>query len=198
MSGVRGAVLAGGAASRFDGRPKGLETVGGIRILDRAVAALQRATGEPPLLVANHPGAAAWRPDLRVVPDRRPGQGTLGGILTAVLDAPAPVLVVAWDMPFLAPGLLERLAAGLAGADACLPESGGRRGVEPLCAAYGPACAEPIARALDRADRRAIAFHEDVRVAIVPLETVRRYGEPERLFFNVNTASDLRHANGLP
>ena len=40
-------------------------------------------------LVANAPGAAEWRRDLRVVADRRPGAGTLGGLLTAVLEAPA-------------------------------------------------------------------------------------------------------------
>ena len=36
---VRGAILAGGGATRFDGRPKGLERVGGTRILDRLVDA---------------------------------------------------------------------------------------------------------------------------------------------------------------
>jgi molybdopterin-guanine dinucleotide biosynthesis protein A len=134
---------------------------------------------------------------LRVVPDVQAGAGTLGGILTAVREAPAPVLVVAWDMPFVPPELLRVLAAGLDTADVCLPASGGRRGVEPLCAAYGPACAEPIERAIRQGDLRAIAFHAEVRVGIVPPADVGRFGEPERLFFNVNTAADLRHANGL-
>ena len=39
---IRGAVLAGGGATRFDRRPKGLETVGGVRILDRLVGVLPR------------------------------------------------------------------------------------------------------------------------------------------------------------
>ncbi|MDQ5839789.1 MAG: NTP transferase domain-containing protein, partial [Chloroflexota bacterium] len=34
---VRGAILAGGGATRFGGKPKGLELVGGERILDRLV-----------------------------------------------------------------------------------------------------------------------------------------------------------------
>jgi molybdopterin-guanine dinucleotide biosynthesis protein A len=149
------------------------------------------------LLVANAPEAGAWRPDLRVVPDVRPGAGTLGGILTAIREAPAPVLVVAWDMPFVPVELLRLVAAGLDTADVSVPASAGRRGVEPLCAGYGPACAGPIEQAIERGDLRAIAFHDAVRVGIVPLEAVRRFGEPERLFFNVNTAADLRHANGL-
>ncbi len=191
---LRGAVLAGGAASRFGGRPKGLERVGGRRILDRVVEALTEATGRLPILVANAPDAADWRPGLRVVADRRPDTGTLGGLYTAVLEAPAPVLAVAWDMPFVPAGLLARLAAGLGQADAVLPASGGRRGMEPLAAAYGPACRPAMERALARGDYRAIAFHGDVRVGILSADEVGAFGEPERLFFNVNTADDLIRA----
>ena len=155
------------------------------------------AFGGPPLLVANAPEAAAWRPDLRVVPDVRPGLGSLGGIYTAVVEAPAPVVVVAWDMPFVSESLLGRLAEGLREHDACLPQSDGRRGVEPLCAAYGPACREAIARSLDEGDRRAIAFHDRIAVGILPLSEVARYGDPELLFFNVNTADDLTRTDEL-
>lgn len=179
------------------GIPKGLLPVGGHRILDRLVASFEEALGSKPLLVANAPDAAEWRRDLRVVADRRPGTGTLGGLLTAVLEAPAPVVCVAWDMPFVPPGLLRELAAGLEQADVCIPASGGRRGMEPLCAAYGPRSGQAMADALDRGDLRAIAFHDSVRVAVLPESSVRRFGEPEQLFFNVNTADELAQANGM-
>jgi molybdopterin-guanine dinucleotide biosynthesis protein A len=195
---VRGAVLAGGGATRFGGRPKGLELVGGERILDRLVSVFERALGSPPLLVANAPGAADWRPDLRVVPDVRAGLGSLGGIYTAVLEAPAPVVCVAWDMPFVTPDLVRALAGGLEDYDAFLPESEGRRGVEPLCAAYAPACAAAIAARLDAGDLRAIGFHQSIRMGRMPLDAVRQLGDPARLFFNVNTADDLAKAGTLP
>jgi molybdopterin-guanine dinucleotide biosynthesis protein A len=179
------------------GAPKGLLEVGGQRILDRLVSTFEDALGSLPLLVANAQDAATWRFDLRVVADRRPGSGTLGGLLTAVLEAPAPVVCVAWDMPFVAAGLIRELARGLADADVCIPASGGRRGVEPLCAGYGPATGPAMAAALDRGDLRAIAFHEAVRVERLPEAVIRRFGEPERLFFNVNTADDLVRANGM-
>jgi molybdopterin-guanine dinucleotide biosynthesis protein A len=191
------AILAGGGATRFGGRPKGLETVAGRRILDRLVDACVAALGREPLLVANDPQATSWRPDLRVVPDVVPGLGALGGILTAVTLAPAPVVCVAWDMPFVTPPLLRALAEGLDGADACLPESGGRRGLEPLCAAYGPACESAIRRALAANDHRAIAFHPFVRVAILKVDRVRTFGDPAILFFNVNTTGDLARAQEL-
>ncbi|HEU4587665.1 MAG TPA: molybdenum cofactor guanylyltransferase [Gemmatimonadales bacterium] len=194
---MTGVILAGGGATRFGGRPKGLELVGGMRILDRLVAEFTAALGHEPLLVANAPDAPSWRAGLRVVPDARPGLGSLGGIYTAVLEGPAPVVCVAWDMPFVSAALIRRLADGLAEYDALLPESDGRRGVEPLCAAYGPACTAAIAASLDRGDLRAIGFHRDVRVGTLPLDEVRRLGDPERLFFNVNTADDLAKAEAL-
>jgi len=155
------------------------------------------ALGGPPLLVANAPEAPGWRPDLRVIPDARAGLGSLGGIYTAVLEAPAPVVVVAWDMPFVTPELIARLADGLHGYDAFLPESGGPRGLEPLCAAYGPACGDAIARQLEAGDLRAVGFHAAIRLGILPLADVERLGHPALLFLNVNTAADLARADGL-
>jgi molybdopterin-guanine dinucleotide biosynthesis protein A len=200
---MRGAVLAGGAASRYGGVPKGLLEVGGRRILDRVVDAVQAVTGEPPLLVANAPDAASWRPDLTTIPDVRPGFGSLGGIYTAVTAGPAPVLCVAWDMPFVPEALLRALADGAAAGnyDAFLPESSGRRGLEPLCAVYGPACGPAIERRLERGDLKAISFHADVRVGILSLAEVRQAAgggdEPDELFFNVNTPDDLARAEAL-
>ena len=194
---VRGAILAGGGATRFGGKPKGLELVGGRRILDRLVEVMSSALGELPLLVANAPEAIHWRTDLRTVPDVRPALGALGGIYTAVLEAPAPVVCVAWDMPFVSESLIQALAQGLQHHDAVLPQSTGRRGVEPLCAGYGPACSDAIAQSLAAGDLRAIGFHDRIKVGILPLEDVRRLADPELLFFNVNTADDLARADQL-
>ncbi|HEX5635171.1 MAG TPA: molybdenum cofactor guanylyltransferase [Gemmatimonadales bacterium] len=191
---MRGVILAGGGATRFGGKPKGLEVVGGRRILDRLVDIMGDAFGAPPLLVANAPDAAGWHPGLEVVPDARPGFGALGGIHTAVVSGPAPVVLAAWDMPFVTAALLRRLAEGLEGADACLPESGGRRGVEPLCAAYGPGCRAAIEASLAEGDLRAIGFHRHIGVTILPLDVVRRFGEPDVLFSNVNTPDELAAA----
>lgn len=171
--------------------------MGGERILDRLVTVMTAALGAPPLLVANSPDAPSWRPDLRVVPDVIPGAGSLGGIYTTVVKAPAPVVCVAWDMPFVPAGLIEELAARLDRYDAVLPESGGPRGIEPLAAAYGPACGNAIRASIDAGDLRAVAFHPSITCGILPLADVRQYGDPELLFFNVNTAGDLAKANEL-
>jgi molybdopterin-guanine dinucleotide biosynthesis protein A len=197
MAIIHGAILAGGAARRMAGIPKGLLSVGGLRILDRLVAAFLEGLGSLPLLVANAPEAGSWRADLRVVPDRNPGGGTLAGLLTAVLESPAPVVVVAWDMPFVTASLIKALGEDLSLADVVIPASGGRRGVEPLCAGYGPATGPAMASALERGDLRAIAFHEAVRVRVMPEVELRAFGDPARMFFNVNTPDDLVRANGM-
>jgi molybdopterin-guanine dinucleotide biosynthesis protein A len=194
---MRGAVLAGGLASRFEGKPKGLERVGGDRILDRVVSAVSAATGEAPLLIANAPDAGTWRPDLQTVKDRIPDQGSLGGIYTAVTAGEGPVLLVAWDMPFVPVGLLEALVEESAGFDVFLPDSGGRRGVEPLCGVYGPGCEQPIRQRLEQGDRRAIGFHDAVRAGTLSRSAVERHGDIATMFFNVNTADELRRAEEL-
>jgi len=107
------------------------------------------------------------------------------------------VLCVAWDMPFVSAELLRALLLGAPGHDAFLPESDSRRGVEPLCAVYGPACGAAIERQLARGDLKAIGFHADVKVGTLPLERVRAFGEPAMLFFNVNTPEDLEQAETL-
>jgi molybdopterin-guanine dinucleotide biosynthesis protein A len=190
-----GVVLAGGLATRYGGRPKGLERVDGVRIIDRVADAL-RATTDDLLLIANHPDASAWLPGVRVASDVRPDAGSLGGIHAAIVRASRPVLVVAWDMPFVPPGLLTALRAlGERGFDAAVPESDSQRGVEPLCAYYTPACVGAIERRLDVGDRRAIAFHQDVRIARLDAATVARYGDRARLFLNVNAPDDLVRAD---
>ena len=197
MTGCTGVILAGGAASRYGGRPKGLERVGGRRVIDRVADALRDAA-DTLLLIANDPAAHEWLPGLPLAPDVRTNCGSLGGIHAAIVCAGQPVLVVAWDMPFVPAGLLRALRDAGARADAALPESGSRRGVEPLCAYYSPACVPAIERRLDANDMRVISFFEDVRVERLPEREVRRFGDPAVLFMNVNAPDDLalaeRHA----
>jgi molybdopterin-guanine dinucleotide biosynthesis protein A len=168
-----------------------------MRILDRLVETFTEALGEPPLLIANIPGAPDWYPGLRVIPDIRPGLGALGGIHTAIVAAPAPVVLAAWDMPFVSADLIRALAAGLDSHDAYVPESHGPHGMEPLCAAYGPACRAAIETCMEHGDLRAIAFHQAINAGILPLDRVRELGDPARLFFNLNTPDDLPEANAL-
>ncbi len=192
-----GVILAGGEASRYGGHPKGLEPVGGRRIIDRVADALARAADDL-LLIANLPEAGRWLPGVRHAADVRPGVGSLGGLHAALSHAPGAVLVVAWDMPFVPAALLQALRTlGEGGYDVAVPESDSRRGVEPMCAWYAPPCRDAIERAIDRDDRRVIGFFDEVRVGRLEAAAVRGFGPPERLFLNVNTPDELQRAQAL-
>lgn len=191
MSACTGVILAGGQSSRYGGRPKGLERVHGERVIDRVAAVLGGVT-DSLLLIANDPSATEWLPDVRVASDVRAGIGSLGGIHAALVHAGTAVIVVAWDMPFVPAGLLAELRELGEDADVVAPESGSsRRGLEPLCAYYSQACVAPIERAIDADDRRVIGFFDQVRVARLGIEDVRKYGDPDRLFMNVNSPDEL-------
>ncbi|MCZ6915174.1 MAG: molybdenum cofactor guanylyltransferase [Gemmatimonadetes bacterium] len=194
---MKSAILAGGAATRFDGKPKGLEKVGGERILDRLIRSVQVASGSAPLLVANDDRAATWAEGLTVKKDLMPGCGALGGIYTALAESTEPVLIVAWDMPFIPGELLELLIKNAGEYDVYLPESLGPRGVEPLCGVYGPGATNPLLAALVDEDFRTDSFHDKVRVGSLPLDDVKRFGDPETIFFNVNSPSELEQAEEL-
>jgi molybdopterin-guanine dinucleotide biosynthesis protein A len=174
-----------------------LERVGGERMLDRVVQALQAASGQAPLLVANAAHAARWRPDLTVRRDLLPNCGSLGGIYTALSAGEGPVLVLAWDMPLVPVELLEALVRQANGDDVFLPEGLGRHGLEPLCAVYGPGCIAAIRTQLESEDFQATAFHARVKVGRLAIQDVARFGSPDTIFFNVNTAADLTKAEEL-
>ena len=193
---VSGAIVAGGQSTRFGGLPKGLFPVGGVRIIDRVAAAL-RAVVRNIVIIANDPEANRWLPGVPVHRDERRERGSLVGLHTAISHASGPVLVVAWDMPFVAPELLALIMSGwTAQASAVVPE--GPRGPEPMCALYTPACRPVTERALARGDLRlGSVLMELPGLARIPLDRVSTVGDPTRLFFNVNRQADLELAEQM-
>ena len=77
-----GAVLAGGASSRM-GTDKAFIEIEGEPMVVRAVGALQ-AAGAVPVLVVGGDDARLSALGLDHVPDRHPGEGPLGGVITAL------------------------------------------------------------------------------------------------------------------
>jgi molybdopterin-guanine dinucleotide biosynthesis protein A len=187
-----GAILAGGRATRFGGAAKGLEQVGGRRIIDRVADALREACDDL-MLVANDDAAGSWLSGVRVVRDVRPGAGALGGIHAALSASDDAVLVLSWDAPNVPGGLLRALreAGEFDDADAAVPSSASPWGFEPLCAWYGPHCRAAVERALDAGENHAGGWQSGVATLRVDASP---WGDPNWLFFNVNTAEDLVRA----
>lgn len=200
MSAMRcvGVLLAGGAARRFRGMPKGLALVDGLRIADRALAALRGATDRQ-IVVANDARAAHWFPGMRIVADAEEGLGPLQGLRTALAAADGePVVVVAWDMPFVTAALLGALrSVGEAGAPAVVPIGGTVPRVEPLCAYYGTGALATCDALLARGERRAAALHEALSGACtLGGAALSAFGDPARLLLSVDTLDDLAMLGG--
>ena len=199
-----GVILAGGESRRY-GSPKALAEVDGRRIIDRVIEGMG-AVVDNLLIMANEPDLFA-DVNLPTMPDRRPGLGALGGLHAALLAAQAAgrpgVLTIACDMPFPPTALLRRLrdecfgASGSQVPDVVVPESRGRRGMEPLLGAYRVSCIPAIEKSLDEGDRRMVGFHEEILLRRVPLADVEGLCDPETAFLNVNTPEDRERAERL-
>jgi molybdopterin-guanine dinucleotide biosynthesis protein A len=150
------------------------------------------------VLLANDAEAAHWLPGIRVLPDAHAGAGGLAGV-EAALQSGRDALVVAWDMPFVNTKLLELLIADAreANADVALPDSDSPYGFEPFCAYYAARVRPALSAFLENGGGAAREFIARVNSRRVPLSVSQRAGDPDRLFFSVNTPDDLRRARAI-
>lgn len=187
MIGVAGAVLVGGRSTRM-GRDKALIEIDGIPMA-RRVAEVLRLAGCHPVFAVGPPELAAG---LDVVGDQHPGEGPLGGILTALHAAPLqPVLVLACDLLWIDAVTVGAVLA--AAAEVGLEPAGSpvtphvfmacaaRR--EPLCALWTPAARIELQRSFDAGER---AVHRAAEHLVVREVQVGAQGVT-----NVNAPHDL-------
>jgi molybdopterin-guanine dinucleotide biosynthesis protein A len=194
---VSGVIMAGGVSRRL-GRNKALEHIGGRTLIERVIDSLAPLTTEVLVVVARPEQARALLlpPSIRVVSDRYPGRGSLGGIFTGVDASTQPwSLVVACDMPFLNRDLLRHLIDQSTNVDAVVPRLGGQP--EPLHALYSKACLGPMERMLQAGDLKIAPLFEAVRVRYVNEGTIDRIDPRHLSFFNINTKADLEEAQRL-
>lgn len=167
--------------------------LGTRRIVDRVLDALADAADEV-LVIANDAAIQRELPGVPIHTDSRPERGSLIGLYSGVSRAGEAALVVAWDMPFVTAGLLRELRrVGEAGDVAVVPE--GPRGPEPLCAYYPRSCAETMHHRIASGALRLSALVDALPTRVrLPLADVARFGDPERLFANINSPLDLEAA----
>jgi molybdenum cofactor guanylyltransferase len=145
--------------------------------LSAAIAEAVRQAAGSATLVGN--------PALGGIADRYPGEGPLGGILTALEHTTAEWnLIVACDLPQLTPAFLARLldTAEASDCDALLPHSAGGR-PEPLCAVYRRGARETL-------EARFRAGIRKVTMALEGLGVYRLEVTEVLQFQNVNTPED--------
>jgi molybdenum cofactor guanylyltransferase len=176
-----GAVLCGGASRRM-GRDKTLIEVGGRAMACRVADAVRLAGCDPVVAVGGDPdGLAAL--DLAAIADAFPGEGPLGGVITALRWSPdAAVVVVAADLPWLDEHTVRAVAAA--------GERGGELAVavtermQPLCGWWPRRLLPELEAAFAGGCRSMHAMLADLVVVAVPVAAAA--------LRNVNTPADLR------
>src|ERR1035438_4434023 len=168
------------------GRDKALLPFRGSTLAGRIAGAIAAATGSVTLignpLIGN---LLIGHPDLSAIPDLYPGEGPLGGILTALQHTRSNWnLIVAGDLPNVDTPFLTRLLdlADHSPADVLLPCDPEDR-PQPLCAVYHR-------RSLGRLLASFQGGVRAVRTAISTLELERVTIAETEFFQNVNTPED--------
>ena len=191
-------IQAGGQSSRM-GEDKALKTFLGRPLIQRVIERLSPIADEV-ILTTNRPENYAFL-NLRLFSDLKPGRGALGGLYTAIASASNPIVaVVACDMPFASPTLLEAASKLLVDAerevDVVIAKS--EEGYEPLHAVYRrEACLPAIEAAIDADQWKVVAWFPQVKVRVLTSDEIKRYDPLGLAFWNVNTPEEFAKAEGL-
>lgn len=196
---VSGYVMAGGASSRF-GFDKALAELDGQRMLERMCKLIGKIA-ENVSVVA--PAGRYADCEARIVNDHWPGEGPLGGIITALMDAhgrnPLHVwcLIVGCDMPFLTGEWLKYLVdrALASGASVVTPRSA--LGLEPLCACWHTRATGQLQYAFENGVRKVTEAMKRIDTEVVDEADWKRFDSAGRLFWNMNTHADYEEARRI-
>lgn len=174
------AILIGGDSSRM-GTDKAFFEVDGIPMAERVGNAAREAGASEVLFVG---GTAAKAKKLTGTwkKDAYPGEGPLGGVITALRGAQHnSVVVLSCDMPFLTPAVVSSLLRGLSEAQAAV---GRTDRLNWLCAAWDTAeclkTLESVWKRKERAVHRAAVLLDVIEVP-VPAVAVRNINSPADL-----------------
>jgi len=183
-------ILAGGKSSRM-GRDKSHIEFNGEPLLIRTVRTLKDMFDE--IIVVTNKEIKFSLPGARVVYDEVPFQGPLGGISAGLKASSHDInLVIAVDMPFISPHVVEYLSELAYDADVVVPRT--REGLEPLFAFYNKRCLPVIDQALAEGERKVAALYEKFHLRVIGFQEMKHLEGVDRAFININTEKELEEA----
>lgn len=189
--GIVGCILAGGKSSRMR-KDKSLLTIGGVSLIDRAVAVMREVF--PVVIVASDRRKEYEFLRVPILPDIKKNCGPLGGIHAAFAQTDADYLfVLACDMPFISADLIWYVITQKADADAIVPMMNGR--IQPLCALYSRTGSPTIEQLLNRGDYALMNMLTKLNHMIVQITPDLSFYAPH-LLDNLNEGSDVERAGG--
>lgn len=182
---VAGAVLAGGLSRRM-GRDKAAILWRGRTLVEHQAATLKAAGCDPVVQIGGTETSG-----LAVFADHYPGQGPLGGVLTAFSATSANwIAIVACDVPLLRAASVIRLIDTVAwdcDIDVTVAQSGRR---EPMCAVWR------VGSSMERLERMWRDGERSLHGALAALNVVEVPVSAQEMV-NVNTPSDLIRAGNV-
>ena len=197
IANVRGYVLAGGASRRF-GRDKALVEFDGEPLITGLCRVLQAATSTTVRIIGD--AEKYGHIGVECIADRWPGEGPLGGIITALdssnlsRNESSWSLIIGCDMPFLTTDWLQYIAtrSRASKAEIVAPESD--HGLEPLCACWRSTAAAPLSRIFESGVRRVSDAMRQLPMELLDAFDWKRFDKSDRLFWNMNTPTDYDEA----
>ncbi|WP_370573574.1 molybdenum cofactor guanylyltransferase [Methanomethylovorans sp.] len=189
-------ILAGGKGTRLGEREKALLIHKGRTLLEKAIDILGPVVDEVIVSVRDQRQQEAFSGyvrGVRLLCDKYQGKGPLAGMLEGMLSASGNyVFVVACDMPFLQPQVIDLLFKEAAGHDAAVPVwKDGRK--EPLHAVYNRELLVPaIETSILKGDCHVMAAVSQLHdVRFISMDRIQLMDRGLVSFANINTPADL-------
>lgn len=176
-------MLCGGRSSRM-GTDKSLLAYEGVPMARRAADVLLAAGCDEVIAIGGDVDALGAL-GLSVVADGWPGEGPVGGVLTALRARPAAthVVVMACDLPRMTPATVRSLIAALEDAPEAVVAAARTDRLEPMCAVWRPSASPALEDALTTGERRLHAVIGTLDAVQVPV--------PSADLANINAPGDL-------
>ena len=195
-----GVIVAGGRSTRFGDADKAVADLAGTpmirRVADRLASVVDAlvVNCRDDQVAAIESALSGTRLDVRFAVDPDPDEGPMAGIKTGLEAVETEyAAVVACDMPFVEPPLIDYLFERASGHDAAVPRLGDGWFQTTQAVYRAGAMAEACDRALDRGEGRIVAAFDDLDVAVVDEEAVRRHASLST-FDNLNTHEEFEAA----
>ena len=192
-------VVAGGRSTRFGDRDKAVADLDGTPMIRRVVDRLAPVVDEVVVncrddqvdAIAAAFSNAAFDPEFAI--DREPDAGPMAGIARGLEAVAAEyTVVVACDMPFVDPDVVEHLFERAAGRDAAIPRPD--EWFQTTQAVYRTeTMASACRRALDRGEERIVAPLSELEEVVVDADEIEAVGSLDT-FENVNTPAEFEAA----
>jgi molybdopterin-guanine dinucleotide biosynthesis protein A len=207
---VFGYVQAGGGSTRF-GIDKALVEFNGKSMLERTCALLMPLCKTVRIIAPSEKYPQAPVP---IITDRWPGEGPLGGIVTALYhaddmsralaqvpgmaeEARGHCIILSCDMPFLSHDFMVFLREHAVRSKAEVVVANSTNGLEPLCACWRTDAVKDLHRTFERGVRRVTEAMKRLKMEVLDEPVWKRFDSDGRLFWNMNTPEDYELARKI-